>query len=165
MLRSSVYLKSPSRKPIISGRQHDARRNLERLEQPFKLRRVVELDMLARDKLVVDRRREYSPTFGALFIQSRKSREAKFVKHLTHVEKIFRARIEFGCDRKLVDVRARHEPKSRCEVLADVPPVDSEVPQIIRIPRAKPVRSVFARDPFVRAFETECIDAEVLIPA
>src|SRR6185295_10718539 len=95
-LRCRVELESPTREAIIPRRQDDALRDFERLKQSLELRRVVELDVLSGVERVIDRRCEQSPAFGPAFIQPGESREEEFVKHLSYVEEVLRARVEFG---------------------------------------------------------------------
>ena len=139
MLGRSVDLETPSREAIFSRQQHQTRENLERLEQSLKLWRIVELDVLSRIQLVVDGRREQPPALGLPFIKPRKPSEEEFVKHLTNIKKVFRARIEFRRNRELVDIRARYKAERGRRVLADVPPVYSQAPKVIRILRAETV--------------------------
>src|SRR5215475_9578740 len=71
-LRSGINLEAKTREPIITRRQNDPLRNLERFEQSFKLRGVVKLDVLAGIQVVVNWRGEKTPAFGRSFVNATK---------------------------------------------------------------------------------------------
>src|SRR5262249_43830815 len=104
-LRRGIEFKAPARETIVARRQPEAVGDLERLKQPLELRDVVELDVLAGIQFIVDRGGEDAPALDPARIEPCVAREAELVEHLPHVEKVFRARVEFRRDAQLVHVR------------------------------------------------------------
>ena len=93
--------------------------------------------MVAGVEVVLDGSHEHTPALRLVVTEVRKPGDHQLLKHLPDIEKVFRPRAELGIDVQLADVGPWHKPERRPEVLADLLPVDAEVPQIIRVADAE----------------------------